>query len=232
MSKPKPGGTVTARGGRRKGPSPRVFTMEAILMKSQRSEELPMAGAVNLGRAGGNLKPLHGCSRMGSHSNVNHKMKFSLFTRKTPERTPGSYFLAKPAFSGIKKKFLGINQQSLKRCSASTCHPSCAEPGDHHTAWPCSGVVEHPSPGSRGALRAWQSPNLHHLQLQFSSPARRIRLHNTAAAPQPHTNPAQSLLRSHLCRTHHGVRLLRISCRRAARGKDHMLGAGTSIGNP
>lgn len=51
------GGVVTVRGGRRKGLSPGVFTVEVILMKSRRSEELPPAAAANPGRAGVVLSP-------------------------------------------------------------------------------------------------------------------------------------------------------------------------------
>lgn len=101
MSKSEPGGTVTARGGRRKGLSPGVFTVEVIpevggAAHSQGSERR---------QSWSGPQPLHGRSRMGSHSNVNHRMTFSRFTGKTPERTPRSYFLAKLAFSGAKRSF-------------------------------------------------------------------------------------------------------------------------------
>lgn len=129
---------------------------------------------------------------MGSHSNVNHQMTlwFQSLQEKHQAGPLGAFFSAKPAFSGATPpQFLGINQESSKRHPALTCHPSCgcAEPGDLCTACSWLEVAEHPSPISGGSSVAPKPALL--TACASSSPTRRSRLPNTAAAP----NPAQIL---------------------------------------
>lgn len=71
--------------------------------------EFPAAGGTAHGwgyksrQSQGSPQPSHGCSRMGSHSNVSHKLKFSLDMTHT-RKDPRELFLGQTSFFRWKKK--------------------------------------------------------------------------------------------------------------------------------
>lgn len=182
-----------------------------------------MAGAVKPGGP----QPSHGCSRMGCHSKANHKdeVLFLLFTRKTPGRPPGSYFLAKVAFSGARKK-KGINQECKKAFGLNLPPVSwaCRDWATPHRLVAVWGWLSTPAPAPRGLCRPQTcTPDSSSWCLQ--------------SCPEIQASQTQLLLLSpatslSVLAEIPSKCLLLISCGGAVRCRDYPLGTAISIGNP
>lgn len=165
---------------------------------------------------------------LSQQSQPQDEVLFSLFTRKTPGGASGSYFLAKVAFSGAKKKKKGINQE-IKKAFGFNLPPvlwACRAWGPPNRLVAVWGWLSTPAPAPGGLCSPQTcTPGISSRCLQscLEIQASQTRL----LLPRPtksHSVLAEIPSRSKC--------LLPISCGWAVRCRDYPLGADISPANP